>query len=76
VSKAPASRRGERDTGAEGRHQRRTSPDMEVIVGLVLGFPSTERVECRPGEALYYTVIAVTLVTHLHLCGFIVTVLS
>jgi hypothetical protein len=30
---------GERDTGAEGRDQRRTSSDMEVIslVGLVVG---------------------------------------
>src|SRR5215208_8167722 len=47
VSKAPASRRGERGTGAEGRDQRRTSSDMEVIVGLVIRFPSTEWVECR-----------------------------
>jgi hypothetical protein len=36
VSQALVSRRGESGTGAERRDQRRTSSDMEVIVGLVI----------------------------------------
>lgn len=35
VSQALASRRGESGTGTERRDQRRTSSDMEVIIGLV-----------------------------------------